>query len=244
MAEINSKLETMSKNVSKISDFQDREFKSRILSLIARVGEVSNFSSEILESDNLRHVKLHTLEDLEREGAQLLQQVNLAIDEIIKKNKKLDYRGYKEKVDDLRVLVEYQEVLLSTLEEISKLTYLLWKGEISNEMSYSLFNTYLKQSNQIRVTLEEWHKEQVDLLGIDMCKNRISKKGIEGFFAAIPGFVDDKWNYKELENDLVEKINAQKAKNQLLLNEPEDVFAKDVQIIIKDGKYYYLHETT
>ena len=173
MSEINSRLETMSKNVSKISDFQDREFKSRILSLIARVGKISNFSSEILESDDLRNLKLHTLDDLEGEGAQLLQQVNLAIDEIIKKNKKSDYRGYKEKVDDLRVLVEYQETLLSILEEVGKLTYLLGKGEISNEMSYSIFNTYLKQSNQIRVTLEEWHKEQVDSLGIDIHKNRI-----------------------------------------------------------------------
>ena len=109
-------------------------------------------------------------------------------------------------------------------------------------MSYSIFNAYLKQSNQIRVTLEEWHKVQVESLGIDIQKNRISKKGIEGFFATIPGFVDDKWNYKELENGLVQKINAQKTKNQLMLNEPEDVFDKDVQIIIKDGKYYYLHE--
>lgn len=77
MSEINSKIEALSKSINKISDFQEREFKSRILSLIALVGKISNFSSEILESDDLRNRKLHTLDDLEREGTQLLQQVNL-----------------------------------------------------------------------------------------------------------------------------------------------------------------------
>lgn len=72
-------------------------------------------------------------------------------------------------------------------------------------MSYSIFNAYLKQSNQIRASLEEWHEKQVESLGIDIDKNRISKKGIEGFFAAIPGFVDNNLNYKELKNGLGKK---------------------------------------
>lgn len=242
MSEINSKIETLNISVSKISDFQEREFKSRILSLIALVGEISNFSSEIMESDDLRSRKLQTLDDLKREGAQLLQQVNLSIDEIIKKNQKLDYKEYQEKVDDFTLLLEYQQVLMTILEEISKLTYLLGKGENSNKMSYSVFNAYLKQSNQIRTTLEEWHQKQVRLLGIDIDKNRRSKTGIEGFFAAIPGLIDDKWHYKELEDGIMSKIHAQKEDIQLSLNKPEDVYDKDIPIIIKDGKYYYLRE--
>lgn len=242
MSEINSKIEALSKSVNKISDFQEREFKSRILSLIALVGKISNFSSEILESDDLRNRKLHTLDDLEREGTQLLQQINLAIDEIIKRNQKPDYREYQEKVDDFRLLLEYQQILMTVLEEISKLTYLLGKGENSNEMSYSIFNAYIEQSNQIRAALEEWHKKQVESHGIDVNKNRRSKKGIEGFFASIPGFIDDNLNYKGLEDGLGKKIYAQTTQSQLMINKPEEVYDKDVQIIIKDGKYYYLHE--
>lgn len=242
MSEINSKIETLKKSVNKISDFQEREFKSRILSLIALVGEISNFSSEILESDDLRNRKLHALDDFKKEGTQLLQQVNLSMDDIIKKNQKPDYREYQKKVDDFKILLEYQQILMTVLEEISKLTYLLGKGENSNEMSYSIFNTYLQQSNQIRLSLEEWHKRQVESHGIDVNKNRRSRKGIEGFFAAIPGLIDDDLNYKGLEDGLGKKIDAQTTQSQLISNEPEDIYDKDVQIVIKEGKYYYLHE--
>lgn len=109
-------------------------------------------------------------------------------------------------------------------------------------MSYSIFNAYLEQSNQIRVALKLWHKKQVESHGIDVNKNRRSKKGIEGFFASIPGFIDDNLNYKGLEDGLGQKIDAQTTQSQLMANKPEEIYDKDVQIIIKDGKYHYLHE--
>ncbi|HVI42845.1 MAG TPA: hypothetical protein VM577_19735 [Anaerovoracaceae bacterium] len=99
-----------------------------------------------LQTIRLLPVSQKQLDDLEGEGTQLLQQVNLDIGEKIKESKKLDYKEYKGNVDDFRVLFEYQQVLMSILEEISKLTYLLGKGETSNEMSYSIFNAYLEQS--------------------------------------------------------------------------------------------------
>jgi len=155
MAEINAKIEAMSKTVNKISDFQDREFKSRILALIARVKEISSFSSEILESDDLRNRKLQTLDDLQGEDIQLLQQVNLDISETIQKNQKPDYIEYHESVDSFTVLIEYQRILMSVLDEISKLNYLLEKGKRSSNMCYAMFNTYLEQSNQMRAAFAE-----------------------------------------------------------------------------------------
>ena len=57
--------------------------------------------------------------------------------------------------------------------------YLLGKGENSREMSYYSFNTFLDQSNQIRSKLEDWHKNQVNSLGIDMDKkNEKSEKNL------------------------------------------------------------------
>ena len=75
-----------------------------------------------------------------------------------------------------------------------------------------------------------------------MDKNRRNKTGIESFFAAIPSLIDDKWRYKELEDGMSQKIDSQKAGQQLMLTEPEAVYDNDVQIIIKDGKYFYLRD--
>ena len=242
MSVIDSKLEDLSKSVSQISDFQKREFKSRILALIAQTGKISTFSTEILENDDLRRQKTHSLDNLEMEGTKLLQQVNLSIDEIVNSNQKPDYDEYQEMVDELGVLVEHQHILLSLLEEISKLTYLLGKGEASGAMCFSIYNTYSEQSDQIRGALVGWHNKQVELLHIDIEKDRMSRTGIGGVVSTLPGLIDEKWKYKRLKSDLGRKIDAQKNQGQLLLDSPQEIYEKDVQIIIKDGNYYYLHE--
>lgn len=244
MSEINSKLETMNKNINRVSDFQDQEFKSRILSLISRVGEISQFSSEIMEIDEQRNIKLITLENLKGNATELLGQVNLMISDIFQKSPNPNYQEYQKNVDDFNVLVEHQNVLVTVLEEISKLTYLLGKGGISSDMSYSLFNKFLEQSVQTRNLLEQWHDRQVKSLCIDLDKNRMTKTGFKGFFSAIPGFVDNKWKYCELKQGLVQKINTQTKPKPEALNKPEEVYDEDVQIIIKDGKYYFLHEAS
>lgn len=240
MAEINSKLETMNEDIHRISDFQDREFKSRIISLIARVGEISNFSSEIMENDEQRKIKLATLENLKGTATELLGQVNITITDISQKSPNPDYKEYQEKVEEFNILVAYQDVLVTVLEEISKLTYLLGKGGTSCVMCYSLFNKFLEQSVQTRDSLVQWHDRQVKSLCIDLDKNRISKSG----FAAIPGFVRDKWKYHELEKGLVEKINTQSTPKPKDQNNPAEVYDEDVQIIIKDGKYYFLPQAS
>jgi hypothetical protein len=63
-------------------------------------------------------------------------------------------------------------------------------------------------------------------------------------FWAIPGFVDEKWKYNELKQGLVQKINTQTTPKPKTLNEPEEIYDEDVQIIIKEGKYYSLHEAS
>ena len=241
LSEINSKLISINDKLDKISDFQNRELKSKILSLLLQVEKITTFSTEIIENDDLRNRKLQTLEILEGTGSQLLQQVNLAISDLIMKNQKIDYKEYQKRVSEFGGLVEYQQVLISILEEISKLTYLLGKGKISNEMSYAVYSKYLEQSTNVHNRLIEWHENQIKIHGIEIDKNRKQKKNIEGFFATIPGLVDDKWRYKVLKNNLREKIIAQKETNLLIISN-QALYNMNVQIIIKDGKYFYLKE--
>jgi hypothetical protein len=239
MAEISKKLETMSKNINRISDFQDKEFKSRIMSLLALVGEISQFSVEIIENDELRTIKLSALEGMKADATELLGQVNETIIGISQSNQNLKYKEYQEKVEDLFTLVEYQNILIAALEEISKLTYLLGKGGISKDMCFSLYNKYWELSVQARNVLEAWHDKQVEVLKIDLEKNRRSKIGVEGFFAQIPAIIDDRWRYKDLKCGLVDKISIQAQSKPIAITEQKAIYDSDVEIIIKDGKYFY-----
>lgn len=244
MSEISSKLEDMTKSIDKISDFQDREFKSRILSVITLVGEISQFSSEIMEDDDQRTLKHSALENLKATATELLGQVNITISDITKKTPNPDYKDYQSKVDDFKMLVGYQNVLVAVLEEISKLTYLLGKGSISAERSYASYNKYLEQSVQTRTLLGQWHDRQVKTLRIDLDNERISKAGFEAVISAIPGLIDDKFNYKELKQSLAHEISTQANPTLGSSEAPNQVYNEDVAIIIKDGKYYYLPEAS
>jgi len=243
MAEISSKLEIMTKSIDKIGDFQDRELKSRILSVLTLVGEISQFSSEIMENDEQRNLKLTALENLKATTTELLGQVNITISDITQNTQKPDFKEYQFKVDDFKKLVGYQNALVTTLEEISKLTYLLGKGSISTERSYSTFNKYLEQSVQTRTLLGQWHNRQSNTLRIDLEKERITKAGFEAVVSAIPSLFDDKFKYNELSQSLVSEISTQTENIPESPAEPKQIYDDDVEIIIKDGKYYYLNES-
>ncbi len=53
MTQINAELGEISDGISKISNFQDNEFRSRVFSLVAHVKKIADFQVEILENDEL-----------------------------------------------------------------------------------------------------------------------------------------------------------------------------------------------
>ena len=242
MSEISSKLEIMTKSIDRIGDFQDREFKSRILSVITLVSEISQFSSEIMENDDQRNLKLVALDNLKATSTELLGQVNITISDITQKTPNPDYKDYQSKVNDFKKLVGYQNTLVAVLEEISKLTYLLGKGSISIERSYASFNKYLELSMQTRCILGQWHDKQVKVLRIDLEKERISKAGFEAVVSAIPGLFDNKYKYNELSQSFINEISTQAQTIPESSTKPKEVYDADVEIVIKGGKYFYLHE--
>jgi hypothetical protein len=242
MSEINSKLDTMTKSIDKISDFQDREFKSRILSVIARVSEITEFSTEIIENDEHRRLKLSTLEDLKGTATELLGQVNITIGDITGEAQNLKYDDYLSQVNDLAILVGYQNALVIVLEEISKLTYLLGKGGVSTEISYSTYKKYLSQTTDTRKNLAKWHEHQVQALQVDLGKKRVAKSGIEAVVAALPALIDPNFKFKDLKEGFAQKINSQTQFLDARSAEPKAVYDEDVEIVAKDGKYYYLLE--
>ena len=240
MSMIDSKITAMTRNIDKISDFQDREFKSRILSVISLVAEISQFSKEVLEDDSQRRRKLSALEGIKATATELLGQVNISIADIIKKNQHPDYQAYEYAVETIKTLIEFQTVLIAVLEEISQLTYLLGKGTISTKQCYILYNKYKAQSIQTRTNLGEWHDKQVETLRIDLGKERVPKVGIDAVLSIPLGWIDERNSYNAIKKSFAYEIAAQKNQSIGNTKQPEDVYAEDVELIIREGKYYYL----
>ncbi len=239
MSEVNDKLQTMNKSISEIGDFQQREFKSKIFSLITRVGKISKFSSDILENDELRNRMLHSLDSIEGEVTQLLQQVNITIDDLSTHNKQIDFKTYSEKVNEFKKLITYQKLLVSLLEEISKLMYSLNRGAVKAEICYSMFNGYMNQSNDSLEKLKLWHDNQTKYLGIDIDNHRIKKYGFEGALGKVQGLFNKDLEYKPLDENMEEKIISQTVNKRLETALPDEVLNKDIEIITKEGKLYY-----
>lgn len=240
MSQVCSKLVDVSKRISSIGDFQQREFKSKIMALINNVEEISRFSSEILENHELRRRELHQLNEYKNDAVQLLEQVNITIQELTQKNitKILEYQSI---VDEFEKLLGYQNILTIILEEISKLIYTLNLGEVSREKCFSSFDNILNHSNESRKLIPKWHQSNIKKLGIELVKNRYKKQGIESFVAKPLLLIDKKWDYKQLESGLKKKIIHQRKNAETVTNRPEILFEENVELILKDGKYYFVN---
>lgn len=130
MNEIKSSLTSIEETVNKISEFQEREFTSRIKTLSSDVLEISKYSDEIMQDDEARSRKMESLDELKNESKQLLNQVNLNIKGVINENTE-KYENYQNKTNEISQEQNVQNILINVLNEISKLTYFLGQGKTS-----------------------------------------------------------------------------------------------------------------
>lgn len=244
MTQINSQLEGISSGIEKIADFQQNEFKSKVYALVAEVQKSSTFQVETMENPELRNRELQHLKSLEHECAQLLGQTNLSLQDIAT-NKNLSYDEYEKLIGEAEKWYQYQQILLKVMFKISDLTYALNLGAISRENSYALFLPYKKQTEDTSQQLNDWHQEMADKLGIDLEDSRRKRQGLENIFTWFPGLFNDDFNYKGISEHTAAMIEHQETANSLDKGaDKNDLFQKDVRLIVKDGKLYYLPETT
>lgn len=240
MTQINAELGEISDGISKISDFQDNEFRSRVFSLVAHVKKIADFQVEILENDELRLSKIAQLDSLEEECTQMLGQVNLTLAGFAKKNE-LDYVSYEKELKEAQNWYTYQKALLDVLYKISDLRYTLHMGTVSREQCVALLPTYTKQVEDTQTLLTGWHQASVKRLGIDTDEIRRKRAGFDSVIHFIPGLFNDDLNFRAIDEKTADMIAVQ-ASGQSIEHPQDttDLYAKDVQLISKDGKIYYL----
>lgn len=240
MTQINAELGEISDGISKISDFQDNEFRSRVFSLVAHVKKIADFQVEILENDELRLSKIAQLDSLEEECTQLLGQVNLTLAGFAKKND-LDYASYEKELKEAQNWYTYQKALLDVLYKISDLRYTLHMGAVSREQCRALLPTYTKQVEDTQTLLTGWHQTSVKRLGIDTDEIRRKRAGFDGVIHFIPGLFNNDLNFRAIDEKTVNMIAVQASVQSIEHpQDTSDLYAEDVQLISKDGKIYYL----
>ena len=242
MAQIHTELGAISDGISKISAFQNNEYRSKVFSLVAHVKRIADFQVEILENDELRLSKISQLDSLERECTQLLGQANLTLDGFAKRTD-LNYEKYKRALGDAQNWFMYQKSLLDVLCKISELRYTLHLGTVSREQCAALLPTYTKQVNDTQERLSGWHQDTTKRLSIDTAKARRKREGIDGVAHFIPGLLNDDFNFRAIEKSTAKMIDAQASGHDGLHHQDvTDLYADDVHIIAKNGKVYYQPE--
>jgi hypothetical protein len=244
MTQINAELGVISEGISKISDFQDNEYRSRVFSLVTHVKKIADFQVEILENNELRLSKIAQLDSLEEESTQLLGQANLTLAGYTKK-KDLDYTAYEKDLKEIQKWYMYQKSLIEVLYKISELRYAIHLGRVSREQCVALLPTYTQQVIDTKEKLTNWHKDTTKRLNIDTEEGRRKRNGFDGALHFIPSLLKDELKYKVVSQDTVNMIASQSTVHkEIHYCDTSDLYAEDVQLIAKDGKIYYLPEST
>lgn len=240
MEQINNQLGAISDGISKISDFQNNEYRSRVFSLVAHIKNIADFQIEILENDELRLSKISQLDGLEEECTQLLGQANLTLADYTQKND-LNYVAYEKEVIEAQNWYAYQKALTDVLYRISELKYTLHMGAVSREQCGAMLPTYTNQVAETQMRLTEWHQQTAKRLKIDTVETRRKRDGIDGVIHFVPGLFNDNLNFRSIEAGTAEMIQTQSEGKQVTYeHDTSDLYSEDVQLIIKDDKIYYL----
>ena len=240
MSQINAELGAISDGISKISDFQNNEYRSRVFSLVAHIKKIADFQVEILENEELRLSKISQLDSLEEECTKLLGQANLTLVDYSEK-RDLDYDSYEKELKEAQKWYMYQKSLTEVLYRISDLRYTLHLGAVSREQCVALLPTYSRQVEETQQRLAAWHNDTTQRLKIDTSEIRRKREGLDGVIHFIPGLFNDNFNFKAIEENTAEMIKTQSEEhNDWCEYDTSDLYSEDVQLIVKGEKLYYL----
>lgn len=138
----------------------------------------------------------------------------------------------------------YQKSLLDILYKISDLRYTIHLGAVSREQCSALLPTYTKQVSDTQERLTTWHQETTEYLGIDTDEIRRKRAGFDRVIYFLPGLFNDDFNFRLIEKKTARIITAQALGHEdMHYMDTTELYNEDVQLVVKDGKIYYLPET-
>lgn len=240
MAQISSDLNKVNKGLNKITNFQDKKYQSKLLTLVTQVQEIARFQVEILENEELRMSEIDNLNRWKKECVQLLEQACLMVEDFTN-SQNLKYEEYESILPEIEKWYTYQKILFEVLIHIAELKHALHLGSVSFEQCSATVITYGNQVKQAQEKLEKWHHAQADRLHIDVEHGMRKRVGLDSLIHLIPSWINEDNNYRPIAQSAVKQIQSQtSAPNHVKSVDTIDLYQEDVRIIGKEGKLYYL----
>lgn len=243
MSQINGQLEDITQKISQITDFQDNEFMSKVFALVTQIKIMSEFQTEIIDNHELRNSEIIKLDNLEHECAELLGQANKTVADFSSK-KSETYEEYQNACIELQKWVLYQKTLLEVLYKIAELKFAMRLGTLSVQQCSSLLNTYMSQTEQANTKLSSWHKKELKAYDIHLNSSNRKRDGIDGIIHKIPAMFNEAFGYRPISENIVTIIESQMSPSEeprIIAN--DKLYEKEVRMIVKGGKVYYLPES-
>ena len=238
MSQINSQLEKVNHGISSIKQHLNEEYYSKVMQLVLDVQKISEFKTEIFENDQEKERILNKLSTLESQCEQLLIQANKHLSSL-SNTVPDDYKSYENFIRDSSIWYQYQQGLTEVLNSISELRYAFNNGVLSKEYIFSSNRALFQQTNTIKNELGSWHHKNGERFGIDIDLEHRNRRGINALAWKVPGLFNNELNYKRISSDTADTIRQQTSNDSDIFS-LDDPYDRDIVLIEKEGKYYYL----
>ncbi|MBQ2712673.1 MAG: hypothetical protein IJF71_04775 [Clostridia bacterium] len=239
MHQVSTQLTDISNCISRITEFLDAQYSSQVAFLLESVYSISKFQLSSIENEELRGRELDHIQMLRSKCQELLNQAETMLNTEISKHRN-SFDGYEKAVKEIGRWLQYQSILIRLLYQIGILDCTLHLGVKPKEQCFSSFTLHTKKEETIHKDIAEWHQKQCESLKIDLEESRRKNTGLLGLFEKPISWVHDAWNYRPIDECMVEMIRGQAAECEALAYAEDNLFNEDVQIICLDGKYFYL----
>ena len=240
MKQINTELLAVNNGISKLADFQDNEYKSKVLALSMQVKRIADYKTEIIENAELRKEEILRLQTMEKDCMELLAQANLTVEQLCSKEF-ASYDSYCDKVAEIAKWQQYQKALIELMYMIADLNYVLHLGAMLQDQAYVTYTSMYNQTSKMIERLHKWHTIHTKKFGVDVDRAVLERKGLDALLHKPLGLIDEGLNYKKMsKNEVVNIRNQVNTQVENRLTATRDLFDEDVRVVFKDGKVFYL----
>ncbi|MBR4084234.1 MAG: hypothetical protein IKK33_08135 [Lachnospiraceae bacterium] len=240
MKQINTELLAVNNGISKLTDFQDNEYKSKVLALSMQVKRIADYKTEIIENAELRKEEILRLQTMEKDCMELLAQANLTVEQLCG-HEFASYDSYCDKVSEIAKWQQYQKALIELMYMIADLNYVLHLGAMSQDQAYVTYTSMYNQTSKMIERLHKWHTIHTKKFGVDVDRAVLERKGLDALLHKPLGLIDEGHNYKKMsKNEVVNIRNQVNTQVENRLTATRDLFDEDVRVVFKDGKVFYL----